>query len=435
MINPVELIIKKRNGNELTKDELRDFVSAYLAKKIPDFQMSAMLMAIFYKGMTPDEIVAFTDVFIKSGKTIDFSGMNTVDKHSTGGVGDKITLMLAPICAALGLKVPMISGRGLGHTGGTLDKIESIPGMRTNFTDADLLRFVELNGFGIISQTAELVPADKQIYDLRNVTGTVESLPLISASIMSKKIAEGAKNLVMDVKVGTGAFMQTLPDAEALASQLKRTGEGFGQKVSVVFTSMNAPLGEMVGNSLEIIETIEYLKGANLPDIDIITRALAVEMLLLTGQCTNAEIANREISRVIADGSALARFREWVRLQGGNPAVVDDYSLLPVAKVEVPVLAQADGWLSQVNSREIGYALVSIGANRRLPTDTIDYGVGARLTKKIGDKLTKGEQIGTIYAHSVADGKMVAERVEACYTVTSNPVSPDPVVIQVWSGV
>ena len=303
--NIVEIIIKKRDGGILTADEIRFAFNAYIEKKIPDYQMSSLLMAIFQQGMIPSEIAELARIYIESGKQIKFSKKNiTVDKHSTGGVGDKISIMLAPIVAACGAPIPMISGRGLGHTGGTLDKLESIPGLRTDFDEADCRKFIDKCGFSIISQSSELVPIDKMIYALRDVTGTVESLPLITASIMSKKIAEGAQSLVIDLKVGAGAFIKNMETAQQLAGLLQGTGESFNQKVSVVYTNMNSPLGHYCGNALEIKESQEFLKGNYAPDIYEITKSLACEMLLLSEKATSLEEAEVMIDKVINDGSA-----------------------------------------------------------------------------------------------------------------------------------
>jgi len=410
MYNPVEVILKKRMGAELTPDEMSFMVNGYIAKRIPDYQMSAFLMAIFFQGMTKDEIVSLTRVYIESGTKIEFDkSFKTVDKHSTGGVGDKITMTLAPIVAACGATIPMISGRGLGHTGGTLDKLESIPGFDTYMTEEDFREKTLRHKLTIIAQSEKLVPADKKIYALRDVTATVESLPLITASIMSKKIAEGAQNLVIDLKVGSGAFMKTMEDARKLAEHLKYTGESFGQKVSVVFTQMNSPLGYAIGNALEIKESIEYLKGANIPDVDVITKALAVEMLLLTEIAKDKVDALAKIDEVIKNGKALDKFKELIQIQGGNPAVCDDTDLLPKCKHIVKIVSNKKGFVKSLNSQQIGYALIKIGAGRTSLESPLDMGAGAYLYKKIGDEIGEGEAIGEVHTSDVAVGKIVVE--------------------------
>ncbi len=423
MYNPVELIIKKRSGEQLNKDELSYFVNSYLTGEISDYQMSAFLMAVFFKGMEVSEVQTFTDIYIKSGRRITFPAeINTVDKHSTGGVGDKITIMLAPIVAACGAKIPMISGRGLGHTGGTLDKLESIPGFRTDFNEADFKRMVNDNNLCIISQSEDLVPADRHIYALRDVTGTVESLPLITASIMSKKIAEGAQNLVIDLKVGSGAFMKNMENAEKLGNLLKSTGEKFGQKVTVVFTNMDAPLGNYIGNALEILECVDYLRGKKAPDIHEITLNLAREMLLLSKVTDSAEEAEAKIEEVIANGKAMTYFRNFVEAQGGDPAICDNTDLLPKAIHEIPIISTKSGWISRFNSQGIGYALVELGAGRKMLTSKLDYSAGAYLPCKIGTKLKKGEELGKVYCADKIKGEVAINEILNCIYVSAEKV-------------
>lgn len=434
MKNPVEVILAKRDGKVIPEDEIRAFIKGYLSGMIPEYQMGAMLMAIFFKGMEPEEIFALTDIYIHSGKTIQFPvEMQTTDKHSTGGIGDKISLMLAPIVAACGVPIPMISGRGLGHTGGTLDKLESIPGFRIDFNDDQFICMVNEIGFSIISQSSELVPADKRIYALRDVTGTVESLPLITASIMSKKIAEGARNLVIDLKVGSGAFMDTMEKAQALAKMLVATGEKFGQRVAVVFSNMNSPIGEYAGNGLEVLETIEYLKGKDIPDVDIITRALATEMLILAGKANTRMECKALIDDVLFSGEALEYFRRFVQAQGGNPTICDDTGLLPKASHELPIIAREDGWVSAIDSRRIGYALVGIGAGRKKLEDALDYGAGAFLPVKIGDQVRKGDSMGTLYCSDPESGMMTVEQILQSYTISQKEVEKPPVILDLWN--
>lgn len=432
-MNPVELIIKKRDGKELTKAEMSSFVNGYIDCSIPEYQMSALLMAIFFQKMETDEIVSLTDVYIKSGERITFPPeMNTVDKHSTGGVGDKITLMLAPIVASFGIKIPMISGRGLGHTGGTLDKLESIPGFRTDFTNTEFKQMVLDHDLVIIQQSKELVPADKTIYAMRDVSGTVESLPLITASIMSKKIAEGAQNLAIDLKVGRGAFMKDLEQARQLATYLKHTGEAFGVKVAVTFTNMNSPLGHAIGNAIEIKETIEYLKGADLPDIDAITKELAINMVLMGKKATTREEALTKIEESISSGKALAAFRKLIELQGGDSRIIDDYSLLPHTTNVTEIKSKSAGFVKSIDSKSIGYALVGIGAGRRKLEDELNYSTGAELFKKIGDEVAVDEVIGYLHCDDKSLIKSTIERIVNSYIITPDKVETEDVILEKW---
>jgi len=422
MMNPVELIIKKRNGESLNREELTFFIESYLSGSIPEYQMASLLMAIFHKSMEPDEIQTLTEVYIASGDRITFpKDWHTVDKHSTGGVGDKISIVLAPIVAACGGIIPMISGRGLGHTGGTLDKLESIPGLRTDFSDAAFRSIVEDVGFSIISQSERLVPADRRIYALRDVIGTVESLPLITASIMSKKIAEGAQNLVIDLKVGSGAFMKTIQQARDLGVMLKTVGNNLNQKVSVVFTNMNSPLGNFIGNGLEIFECIEYLQGKPQSGIHEITTALAVEMLLMTGIAASKQEAETKILHAINSGAALGKLQDFITAQEGDPRVCENLSLLPRAAHQIPIYAEGTGWIEQIDSQKIGYALIDIGAGRRTLDTALDYGSGAYLPLKIGDSIQKGETIGTVYSSDVSQGEMVARKIAKSFKVCKVP--------------
>jgi len=432
-----ELIIKKREGNPLTHTEIKYFIESYLAGTTPDYQMSSLLMAIFFNDMETEEISALTDVFVNSGKRIDFpEEYKTVDKHSTGGVGDKISLIIAPIVASLGVKVPMMSGRGLGHTGGTLDKLESIPGFRTNYSLDEFKALVDDVGMAIISQSPELVPADYRIYALRDKTGTVESLPLITASIMSKKVAEGAQNLVIDMKVGSGAFMPNIELAKELAGMLKSTGEKFGQRVSVVFTNMNSPLGEYVGNALEVKETIEFLKGKRLPDIDSIVVALATEMLLMGDRCKTRQTAKSLIDQTISDGSALEKFRQFVEAQDGDPNICDDPSLLPQSKEVVPIVSEKTGYVRAIDSRGIGYSLIHLGAGRKEAEDPIDFGVGARLLQKIGDHVKKGDILGFIHGQDGQDRQdamKTAVEIREHYEISTTRIKSEQSVLDYWS--
>lgn len=434
--NIVEIIIKKRDGGILSSEEINFAFTSYINKKIPDYQMSSLLMAIFQQGMNPEEIAELAKVYIESGDQIKFStNISTVDKHSTGGVGDKISLILAPIVAACGSTIPMISGRGLGHTGGTLDKLESIPGFRTDFNEQEFKQIIKETGFSIISQSKELVPVDKMIYALRDVTGTVESLPLITASIMSKKIAEGAKNLVIDLKVGAGAFIKNMEKANELAELLQKTGKSFNQRVSVVYTNMNSPLGYYCGNGLEVQESIEFLRGNYSNDIYQITKKLAVEMLLLTGKAGSIKEAEIMIDSVIENGSALQVFRDFIKRQGGDPNVCDDVKLLPQASHHITIPAPKSGWIKQINSQAIGYALLEVGAGRRTLNSDLDYSSGAYLPYKIGDKITKGEQLGILYCNDPVSGKSTASKIQEAFNITGEKVDPEKLILKISSAV
>ncbi len=430
--NPVELILKKREGHELTPSEIDFFIQNFVKGEIPDYQMSAMLMCIFFRGASSEEISALTGSYIKSGKSIEFpADLPVADKHSTGGVGDKLSLMLAPISAALGLYVPMISGRGLGHTGGTLDKLESIPGFRTEYEIDEFKELVLKYGYALVGQSDELVPADKMIYALRDVTASVESPALITASIMSKKIAEGAKYLVIDLKIGSGAFMPDIHKARELAAHLKATGESFGQKVKIVFTNMNSPLGHAVGNALETIEAIEFLKGNTLPDNYEITLMLVSQMLILSGLAESLEEAKEMFDRVIADGSALKEFEKIIRIQGGNPEVIRDYSLFPTAKYESPVIAEKSGYIHEIDSRKIGYSLVRIKAGRMKTSDSLDYSSGAILPKKIGDEITAGESLGKVLSNDQALGDEVARMIAESYLILPEKKEKESLILEI----
>ncbi len=430
MLNPVELILAKRGGKTLSQKDIESFITAFLDGSIPEYQMSALLMAIYFRGLDSAEIAALTKSYIQSGRTIEFPAeLIVADKHSTGGVGDKISLMLAPIAASLGLTVPMISGRGLGHTGGTLDKLESIPGFRTQYSPDEFKALVEKHGCALVGQSEELVPADKRIYALRDVTATVESPGLITASIMSKKIAEGAKHLVIDLKIGSGAFMPDLDSARELARLLVDTGASFGQKVQVVFSNMNSPLGLAVGNGLEMVEAIEYLKGNPLSDTFTLTTALTSRLLLSGGLAQSETQAVEMIKSAVDSGRALAKLEEIIIAQGGDPRVLEDYSLLGTSSVKIPVLAETAGYVRAIDARAIGYALVRIKAGRMKVSDTLDYGAGALLIPKIGDFLEAGEPIGEIHANDPAQAELVARLIRAAYTISPEPVPREDLIL------
>ncbi len=432
VLNPVSIIIKKRNGKDLTRDEMKFILNSYEAGKIPEYQMAAFLMSIYFQGMRLDEIKTLTEIYIESGKRITFpKSMKTVDKHSTGGVGDKMSLILAPIVAACGGKLPMISGRALGHTGGTLDKLDSIPGFKTNFSEKEFKNIINRVGFSIISQSEELVPIDRRTYALRDVTGTVASLPLITASIMSKKIAEGTQNLVIDLKVGSGAFIKNMNTARELGEYLSKTGKSMGQRVTVVFSNMNSPLGEYIGNALEIKETIEFLKGKEIPDIYLLTKTLAVEMLLLCEKASSKNEAEDMIDEVIENGSALDHFRRFIEAQEGDPRVCEDFSLLPKSKHEIPIIAKQSGWINEVNTQDIGYALIDVGAGRKILDSKLNYAAGAYLPYKVGDCIKNKSEIGKVYCDSLEIGKNVAIKILNSYSISQTEINPQNMILEV----
>ena len=393
------IIQKKRDKEKLSKDEIHWFINGLTAGEIADYQMSALLMAIFINGMDIEETAALTDAMLYSGKVLNFSAQHFIDKHSTGGVGDKASFILAPIAAACGVKVPMIAGRGLGHTGGTIDKIEAIPGFKTEISLEEFEELLHTRGLVLIGQTKEIAPADKKIYALRDVTGTVESIPLITASIMSKKLAEGAKGIVMDIKTGNGAFMAKLSDAKKLAESIRKTGHRFDKNMMTMITDMSEPLGFAVGNSLEIIESIETLKGRGPKDLTELSVALAGGMIHLAGLSKTLKDGIKKAQASIDDGSALEKFRELIKNQGGDARVVDDYSILPQTKKTYDVKSKKAGFVSKMECTEIGKHCVRLGGGRQKTGDAIDFAVGFVMNKKIGDKVAKGETLMTIHCH------------------------------------
>lgn len=398
---PAEIIRKKRNGGKLSADEIQEFISAYVSGDIPDYQVSALLMAIFFKGLDPDETAALTQTMMNSGRTYTLpADRPLVDKHSTGGVGDKVSLILAPLAAVCGLSVPMVSGRGLGHTGGTLDKLESIPGFNIHLSPEQFERQVGELGVAMIGQSDDFVPADKKLYALRDVTATVESIPLICASILSKKAASGARGIVMDVKCGTGAFMQTLNDARALAQGLVATGTALGLPVRAVLTDMNQPLGRCIGNALEVEESVACLRGEGPADLHEITIELTAEMLVLGGAEADLKSARATAEKKIASGEAYERFVQMVERQGGDIAVVEDPARLPQAKHSSDYVAAQDGYFQVQDCRAIGIAALTLGAGRRKTSDSIDPATGIRMQVRIGDKVAAGQPLATIlYNH------------------------------------
>jgi len=429
-----DLIRRKRDGAELQRSEIEFLVNGYTRDAIPDYQMSAWLMAVLLRGMTRAELAALTETMLHSGQVLDFSelGAPKVDKHSTGGVGDKTSLIIAPIVAAGGLYVPMISGRGLGHTGGTLDKLESIPGFNVNLSVADFRRILAESGAALIGQTAEIAPADKKLYALRDVTGTVESPYLICASIMSKKLAEGIDSLVLDVKTGSGAFMKSEKDAVFLAELMVETGQRLGKRVTALITDMDQPLGRAVGNANEVAECIDVLNGQGPDDLRELSLALSASMFLL-GKRVRSVAEGRELAAgMILSGKAREKFREIIRLQGGDAAVIDNPGLLPQAKEKADVKSPASGFVTAILCEHVGTAGVLLGGGRARKEDSVDPAVGIIVHKKIGDRVSRGEPLCTVYYNSEERLAGDAALIEKSYTIaTAAPARARPLVRRV----
>ena len=398
----VDVIEKKRNGAELSKEEITFFVDGYTDGSVPDYQASAFLMAIYFRGMTAEEQANLTMAMVESGDQIDLSAIEglKVDKHSTGGVGDTTTLILVPLVAACGVPVAKMSGRGLGHTGGTLDKLESIEGFHIELTEEQFVKQVNELKLAVIGQSGNLTPADKNLYALRDVTATVDSIPLIASSIMSKKIAAGADAIVLDVKTGDGAFMKTLEDAKALAESMVAIGQQVGRNTMAVISDMSQPLGYAIGNSLEVIEAVETLKGQGPADLTELCLVLGSKMIVAGGKAESIDEARTMLKAVIDDGSALELFGKLIEAQGGNASIIHDTSLLPTAKHQIEVPATASGYVTKIEADDIGVAAMLLGAGRATKEDRIDLAVGIVLTKKIGDLVQKGEPLAIIHSNT-----------------------------------
>ena len=406
-----DIIHKKRNGGELSEEEIRFFIEGYTDESIPDYQAAALCMAVYFRGMTPKETSILTLAMAESGDQIDLGGIEgfTVDKHSTGGVGDKTSLIVVPIVASCGGKVAKMSGRGLGHTGGTVDKLESIPGFRTELNPDDFIKQVNGIGLCIVGQTGELAPADKKLYALRDVTATVESIPLIASSIMSKKLAAGSKGIVLDVKTGSGAFMKTVEESENLAKEMVAIGKSAGRSVTAVITNMDIPLGDSVGNSLEVIEAIKTLKGEGESDLTEVCLTLAAQMLsMVTGE--DEKTCYSMAKGAIDNGLAINKLREMISAQGGNANVVDDYSLFKQPKYTAEIFSECDGYIEHTDTEKIGIASVILGAGREKKGDPIDPSAGIVLKKKTGDYVKKGEPLAVFYTDD--EGKIEGAKQE-----------------------
>ena len=419
----IDVIRKKRDGVELSRGEIEGLVNAYTSGDIPDYQVSAWLMAVVLKGMTRPETAALTDAMLHSGEVLDLSSLaaKKVDKHSTGGVGDKTSLVLAPLAAAAGVAVPMISGRGLGHTGGTLDKLEAIPGFNVNLPVETFRRVLETCGCCMIGQTAEIAPADRKLYALRDVTGTVESPYLICASIMSKKLAEGIDALVLDVKTGSGAFMKSEKDASFLAELMVETGERMGKQVVALITDMDQPLGNMIGNALEVVECVDILRGAGPADLRELCLDLAGWMLHLGGTAKSVAEGKKQSESLISSGKALERFRQMIALQGGDPRVIDDPKRLPQAQHTTQTVSARAGYVSSMQCEQIGTACVILGGGREKKEDSVDPAVGIVLHKKVGDKVEAGEPLATIYYNAEAKAQHARRLIEQSCEITDAP--------------
>ncbi len=430
----LDLIRHKQEGRALTEEEIRFFVSGYTDGAIPDYQASALLMAIWFRGMTDEETAVLTQAMAESGDRLDLSrfGEQSVDKHSTGGVGDKTTLIAAPLAAALGGRVTKLSGRGLGHTGGTVDKLEAIPGYRTDLPPEEFLRQVERIGIAVIGQTGNLAPADKKLYALRDVTGTVDSIPLITASIMSKKLAAGAHAIVLDVKVGSGAFMKTPEQARALAQAMVTIGRRCGRQMAALLTDMNRPLGRAVGNALEVQEAAAVLRGDPQAPADLrqVSVALAAQMVALLRKIEPSE-AERLVTGALQSGAGYAKMREWIAAQGGDVRVLEEPSRFPAPACHVPVTAARDGYITAMDAAAIGRAGVLLGAGRQKKDEAIDPAAGLCLCRKTGEAVKAGEPLAVLFTNRPETIAEAAERLRAAVTIGSEPPADRPLIYEV----
>ncbi|MFZ2961125.1 MAG: pyrimidine-nucleoside phosphorylase [Candidatus Ozemobacteraceae bacterium] len=431
-----DVIKRKRDGKALTREEIAFIVEGFVDGRIPDYQMSAFLMAVFFKGMNDEETYQLTESMRTSGDLIDLAGIKgfTVDKHSTGGVGDKTSLVLGPVLAALGLKVAKMSGRGLGHTGGTIDKLESIPGFSCSISSEKFIETVNSIGVAIVGQTGNLVPADKKMYALRDVTATVDSIPLIAASIMSKKLAVANQGLVLDVKVGSGAFMKSLADARELARQMVNIGKKAGRRVTAVISNMDEPLGRMIGNALEVKEAIDTLHGRGPSDFAELIKVLAAEALLLATDRKITQVeAGKKVDEVISSGAAFKTFVAMVKAQGGDPATIEHPEKLPSAEKIVPLLATASGTIAQIDCEEVGLAAMMLGAGRETKDSIIDPAVGLNLLKHVGDAVKAGETLAEVHVDPKRDNVSALKRLTEAFKFSTQPVQAQRLVLDIVS--
>lgn len=428
----IELIIKKRNGLELSKEEYKSIIDGFLSGKIPDYQVSAFLMAVYFKGMTTDETALLTDVMMRSGDLIDLSEIKgvKVDKHSTGGVGDKTTLVLAPLVAAAGVPVAKMSGRGLGHTGGTLDKMESIKGLSVDMSSQEFIVNLKKHNIVICGQNANLVPADKSLYSLRDVTGTVENISLIASSIMSKKLACGGDAIVIDLKVGYGSTMKSIEEANELANMMIGIGSKMNKKVTVVFTSMSEPLGLAIGNALEIKEAIETLKGHGPKDLTNLCLELGSHMLVLGEVAKTKDEAFKILKNLISSGKAFEKFKEFIVAQGGDINVIENPNLLPSTKFNQAYLSKKNGYITELNALDIGLASVKLGAGRETKESEIDFGAGVILKKKIGDYVELNEELAILYSNKESNFEKAFEFMDLAYKIGKDKPKPQSLILK-----
>ncbi len=431
MISPVDIIQRKRDGGEHSSRELEEFIAAFMAGKVADYQMSAWLMAALLRGLTLQETLALTDALLASGTRLDLAdlGHPVVDKHSTGGVGDKVTMVLGPLMASCGAIFGKMSGRGLGHTGGTIDKLESIPGFLTTMDAAAFKRQLTDIGICVAGQSSDLAPADDRIYALRDVTATVESNPLIAASIVSKKLAGGAGAVVFDIKVGSGSFFKTKGHAHGVEHLMKVVGERRGLAVETVMSSMEQPLGHAVGNSLEVLEAAAALAGKGPSDLVEVVVALAASLLTHSDLGWDRQQALEEARSRLSRGEALGKFREWISRQGGDASFLEEPSLLPTARHRLPVTAGESGWIASIDALAVGRAVLDLGAGRRLKTDVIDHAAGAVLHLKVGDSVDAGRELATVHASELEKGLAAAASLRAAYRISATKVEPAPVLL------
>ena len=428
-----DIIEKKKMGNVLTEQEIAFVVEGYTKGHIPDYQMAALLMAIYFQGMNDQETAILTQCMAQSGEILDLSVIEgvKVDKHSTGGVGDTTTIVLAPLVAAAGVPVAKMSGRGLGHTGGTIDKLESFPGFKVELPLEDFIKNVNEHGVAVVGQTGNLAPADKKIYALRDVTATVDNISLIAASIMSKKIAAGADAIVLDVKWGSGAFMKTLEDAKKLGHAMVRIGKEVGRNTIAVITDMNQPLGYAIGNSLEVVEAIDTLKGKGPSDLTELTHTLAANMFVLAGRVQTVEEGLQLADELIQSGQAIEQLREWISSQGGNEKAVEDYALLPVASKQMKVKIDEIGYVKAIDTEKIGKAALVLGAGRENKESTIDLGVGLIMHKKIGDQVYKEDHVATLYYNEHSQIDAAIRYIQDAYTLSQEPIEKPQLICAV----
>ena len=432
-MNMVDIIQKKKDGNKLSKEEIKWFIDGYVAGDVPDYQASALLMAICFRGLDEEETFYLTDAMRFSGDVIDLSPIKgiKVDKHSTGGVGDKTTLVVAPLAASLGVPVAKMSGRGLGFTGGTVDKMESIPGMKTALSPEEFIAQVNSVGMAVIGQTAHITPADKKLYALRDVTATVDNFGLIASSIMSKKLAAGSDAIVLDVKCGDGAFMENEADAIKLAGLMVKIGQAAGRRTVAAITEMGQPLGKAVGNSLEVIEAIEVLKGRGPTDITQLAEKLGGVMAYLGGRAASPEEGFALAKAALADGRGLAKFAQFVEAQGGNPAVIDDYNLFPPHSLSRDVCAETDGYVARIEARRIGLASQHTGAGRVTKEDPVDLAAGIYVRKKVGDRVEKGQTLATLYGNDAAKLAAAAAEAAAAFEISAQPAASPKLIKEI----